>query len=147
LNGFSMCIVNNYLYISGGLLNNQLTDHTWKFDPIHCKWSKRCTMLNKRAFHLSLAITSANETHMEYILCFFGFTCNSNGQHVKSMTIECYDVFNDTWSMLNLNSSPVSDYNFMNFFDSYRNSSEPNQLSSKKSIVSLRDIIYVLRGK
>ncbi len=107
-------------------------------------------MLSKHAFHLSLPVECAKDANKIYIFNLFGFTTDSQGHNVKSTSVEYYDVANDSWSTLNLNNSTVHIYNFINFLnniDSHRTPTEPNQALLKKSIVSLKDIIYFLQGK
>jgi hypothetical protein len=102
INGYSVCVINNILYIIGGhLFNDRMPDHldlvdtVYKFNPIRNQWSMCKPMLRKRAFHLSLPLTNSatilNEqvsnlksnsystadtsSHQNYIFLFYG-VCN-----------------------------------------------------------------------
>lgn len=94
LNGFSTCLVNNILYVTGGYLVDslsspaashesgrplvELVDGVWRFDPVKGDWATCQPMLRKRAFHLSISLISTGVSvtsaaaSRDYLFLFYG---------------------------------------------------------------------------
>ena len=168
LNAFSICIINNNLYLTGGIdLNiNELIDLVWKYDASKNKWYKCMPMLNKRAYHLTLNLqSSTNELNNDYIFVFYGITkkrptslsANDNNfiatnaiedLYEQCKIIEYYNINTDSWSELTL-ANTLSNYHLFqlnNQYDICRFILERDQLIRKKSIISLKNIIYILQS-
>lgn len=161
INGYSVCVINNILYVLGGhLFNNGMSDHldlldtVYKFNPIRNEWSMCSPMLKKRAFHLSLPLTSSvtilNEHvsntkstadtsgHQNYIFLFYG-VCNpdetneafsisiSPTQRLAQCTsIEYYTIETDQWSFLNIGNSLLEHHVFLSINQYYRLTQTPS---------------------
>ena len=193
LNGFSICVNDNKLYVSGGYshvidaLNGsftmELTDNFHCYNPFKNTWFKCQPMLRPRAFHTSLTLAS-NDTKMNFIFLFYGICynledTNNNSSSLNSYSsslllntqysnlapcqfIDYYNINTNSWSNIKLNNSLISHHIFqpLNIRSLMNNNNNNNenydpalilnhlidfQLNQSKSILSLKNLIYILR--
>ena len=171
LNAFSTCILNNNLYLTGGIDpdTNRLSNQVWKYEAIKNKWKKCAPMFNERAYHLTLNLqSSVNELNNDFIFVFYGITnkrrtIDDNGNiddqminnedyfenlYEKCKIIEYYNIDTDSWFVLTLPNT-LSNYHLFELnsqYDIRRFICERDKLIRKKSIISLRNIIYILQN-
>ena len=172
LNGYSTCIINNILYILGGYVNDfQLVDTVLRFDPIKNEWIQCRPMLRKRAFHLSISLIST--TSSNFIFLFYGICYNESNETTplintgSSLLNQChaidyYNIDKNQWFTLNTtnNNSLLNHHIFQSINNQNRSiitniddlTNQDNlkkliehQLSQSKTIVSLRNLIYILK--
>ncbi|RNA28161.1 Kelch 2 [Brachionus plicatilis] len=156
--GYSVCTVNNVLYVIGGMVKKmdttELKNSVYRFDPVKNEWSSLSSMRTKRAFHHTIHLSKSKEQN--YILVMYGLTNDQEedleqGQFFKqSMTIEFYTIERDEWKEVNiLNNSILSHHLFslyhrteVHHFD--LTTLVSFQIEQSKLVVGLKNLIYIL---
>ena len=88
---YSVCALENDIYVSGGIVDNQVIPSVWKFDSLQRTWMQMADMLMPRARHASTAWRGRL-----YVLG--GIHLMDDGHLIGIESIECYDGEIDTWS-------------------------------------------------
>ena len=87
---YSVCALENDIYVSGGIVDNQVIPTVWKFDSLQRTWMQMSDMLMPRARH-----ASASWRGKLYVLG--GIDLMDDGHLIGIESIECYDIETDTW--------------------------------------------------
>ena len=90
---YSVCALENDIYVSGGIVDNQVIPSLWKFDSLQRTWMPMADMLMPRARH-----ASAPWKGKLYLLG--GIHLMDDGHFTGIESIECYDAVTDTWCVV-----------------------------------------------
>ncbi len=88
---FSVCDLHNNIYLTGGIVENQVLPHAWMFDSAARTWNRLPDMPTPRARHASVAWQGK-------VFTFGGIHLMDDGHLVAVESIECYDTSTDSWS-------------------------------------------------
>lgn len=87
---YSVCALENDIYVSGGIIDNQVISSVWKFDSLQRSWMQVADMLMPRARHASAAWKGKL-----YVLG--GVHLMDDGHLIGIESIDCYDAVTNTW--------------------------------------------------
>ncbi len=89
VSGYSVCALENNVYVSGGIVNTQAIASVWRFDSLQRTWDRAADMLTPRARHASTAWQGR--------LYLLGGVVQP-GEEIEN--IECYDPGSDAWTVV-----------------------------------------------
>ena len=96
---FGAAALDNDIYVSGGIQDNQLVSTVWRFDSAHRQWHQVRPMLQQRARHASAAWNN-----QLYVLGGVNVIAGDR-RLVAVETIECYNSESGEWTLVG--SSPM----------------------------------------
>ncbi len=146
------------------MLNLNLVDTVYKFDPIKNEWFTCERMPTKRAFHTSLHLTSSNGEH-DLIFLFYGLhyksSSSSSTDHsgtarlTQCFHVDYYNINTNTWSTMSL--TPTLNHHIFYLYNNQLNrvSQQPSesipdstlmqfQVSLSRLITSVKSLLYIL---
>ncbi|GFR75522.1 kelch-like protein 21 [Elysia marginata] len=85
----SITVLNNCIYVAGGIVDGHIIDKVWKFDALQRKWVSVSSMLKPRARHSAAVLE-------EKMYIFGGVRYERKLLRVE--TIECYNPATNTWT-------------------------------------------------
>ncbi|GFO40755.1 kelch-like protein 21 [Plakobranchus ocellatus] len=85
----SITVLNNCIYVAGGIVDGHIIDKVWKFDSVQRKWLAVSPMLKPRARHAAAVLE-------EKMYVFGGVRYERKLLRVE--TIECYNPVTNTWT-------------------------------------------------
>nr|KAG5701167.1 hypothetical protein BaRGS_023276 [Batillaria attramentaria] len=87
---FSATVLNNSIYVTGGILNSHIIAKAWRFDAIKRVWQEIQPMLKPRAYHSSAVLDDR--------LYVVGGVRYEMNKMLNIETIECYNSKTNTWT-------------------------------------------------
>ncbi|CAF0939246.1 unnamed protein product [Brachionus calyciflorus] len=152
LNGYSVCTINNNVYVLGGLRNEgdnlELLNLVHKFDPVKNEWSSLSPMLTKRAYHHTIHLSLSKQSNFIFVL--YGLKIAENESFEQCMNIEYYNLETNEWKILNIESNSILTHHL---FALYNRSQTADldlsrlinlQIEQSKLVVGLQNLIYIL---
>ncbi|XP_071944396.1 kelch-like protein 13 [Antedon mediterranea] len=89
----SGCVLQNKLYITGGFMNRNFSAEVYIYNHVSDEWTNKCPMNVARGFHMMCTVKNK-------LYVMGGNHLNVYGDRVDVMSVECYSMESDTWTMV-----------------------------------------------
>ena len=127
----AICYSNGYIYVIGGITNNQvILEKCERYSIDKRDINEFCPLNNP------VASTCVCSFFQDYLFKFGGICYNNEGESILSQIIEKYDIIRDKWYILNVNVIPMINEQYLSFLSKNKESTNNNNSNGYFGLLS-----------